>query len=105
MSSSDRVKVALAALPKATPGPRTGLVAQNTADYVLALAAPDLAAEVIRLREEVAKHATAETALLARVREKIEALPVTMHPDYNCDFLDKDAALRAVDEVEKEARG
>lgn len=52
---NDRIESALAALPKATPGPRTGLVAQNTADYVLALAAPDLASEVIRLREEVAR--------------------------------------------------
>ena len=52
---NDRIEAALAALPKATPGPRTGLVAQNNSDYILNLAAPDLAAEVIRLREEVAK--------------------------------------------------
>lgn len=119
---TDRIEAALAALPKATKGPWNDEYSfivgpdeiiicygfaweegKGAANQALCIAAPDLAAEVIWLREEVTKHTTAETSILARVREKIEALPVTTHPDYNCDFLDKDDALRAVDEVEKEA--
>ena len=73
---NDRIEAALAALPKSTPGPRTGLVAQNTADYVLALAAPDLAAEVIRLREEVArleKSPALRPSMLVEARDKFAA--------------------------------
>lgn len=72
---NDRVEAALAAFPKATPGPwehTNGIVwvpthdnygntcqqkvaYAGTDDAPLIAAAPDLAAEVIRLREEVAK--------------------------------------------------
>lgn len=76
MNSSDRVEAALAALPKATPGPwhqgpyyQTDVEsAQGTiceckpfetvrgrTNAILIAAAPDLAAEVIRLRAEVAR--------------------------------------------------
>lgn len=60
MNSSDRVKVALAALPidrmaEKRPCGFIATVFTERQDAILIAAAPDLAAEVIRLREEVAK--------------------------------------------------